>query len=233
MKTMTSLDFVIARKYLVQEAVTTIPIGVVVSFFVGNIYTMPAAFAGIIPVVLGFTLLALDEKGNWEGFRLALPLSRTDVIAGRYATCALLAIAGIAFGLAIYALTLTVSLLAPNLPNASNLSTDVEIGFALAAPCIGALAGLVMLAIVTPVTARYGMTKAMRLVPVVALFAICFCIAFASVTSAAASIEAAIDEAFASPASFAALLLIAIALVAVIYVASCALSCKLYQRREL
>lgn len=233
MNAMTSLDFIIARKYLAQEAAITIPIGIIVSFLIGNIYTMPTAFAAMIPVVLGFTLFTLDEKGKWEEFRLALPLSRTDVITGRYLTYALLAIAGIVIGLATYALTLAIASLAPSLPNASALASDTEITFAIAAPCIGALAGLVMLAVVTPIVARFGMTKAVRFVPAVMALAVCFGLALAGATGAAASIETAIIEAFSSPEGTAAFILAVVVATAAGYTVSCAIACRLYQHREL
>lgn len=233
MKAMVNLDFIVASKYLVQEAIVSIPIGLIVSFFIGNVYTMPAAFAVLVPFVIGFSLFALDEKDNWEQYRLALPLSRNDVIGGRYTTCALLAVAGVLFGAVICLLTVAVASIAPTLPNAEQITQGTETIGAVASPCIGALTSLVLLSIVIPAIAKCGMTKAVRLVPLVAVFVVCLTIATLGNDEIFAALETAVNSAFSSPEGFALSLLAATAVVAAVYAASCALSCKLYRHREL
>ncbi len=233
MKPMVALDFIVARTYLVQEALVSIPIGIIVSFFIGNAYTMPAAFAALVPFVIGFSLFALDEKGNWEQFRLALPLSRENVITGRYATCALLAVAGILFGAVICLLTLAIASVAPGLPNASQIVQSTAAMSAIAAPCAGAIASLVMLAIAIPAIAKCGMTKAVRFIPLVAVFLVCFAIGVLGGSETIAVVEAAVENASSTATGFALLFFVTAVVAVSIYAASCALSYKLYRHREL
>lgn len=233
MKPMIALDFIVARTYLVQEAIVSIPIGIIVSFFIGNVYTMPVAFAALVPFVIGFSLFALDEKNDWEQFRLALPLSRENVITGRYATCALLAVAGILFGVVICLITIAIASIAPSLPNASQIVQSIEAMPAIAAPCAGAIASLVMLAIAIPAIAKCGMTKAVRFIPLIAVLLVCLAIGAFGGSEAIAIVEAAIDEASSTAAGFTLLLFAAAVVAMAIYAASCALSCKIYRHREL
>ena len=233
MKPMITLDFIVARTYLAQEAIVSIPIGIIVSFFIGNVYTMPAAFAALVPFVIGFSLFALDEKNDWEQFRLALPLSRENVITGRYATCALLAVAGILFGAIICLLTIAIASIAPSLPNASQIVQSTEAMPAIAAPCAGAIANLAMLAIAIPAIAKCGMTKAVRFIPLIAVLLVCLAIGAFGGGEAIVIVEAAIDEASSTAADFTLLLFAAAVVAMAIYAASCTLSCKLYRHREL
>lgn len=232
MKSMISLDFVLADKYLAQETIVTIPIGLIVSFFIGNVYTMPTAIAAAIPLMLGFSLCTVDEKDRWEQFRLALPLSRNDIVAGRYLSCAILAVAGVAMGLAIYALTVGASLLVPSLPNAGQFTQDLAAAPALAAPCIGAVVGLTMLAIVLPGVAKCGITKTIRFVPAIATLVLVFAIAIASGTGGSGAIEAVVESVFASPTDSTLALLALIAFAAAVYAASYALARTFYRKRE-
>ena len=233
MRAMISLDFVLAGKYLAQEAIVTIPIGIIVSFVIGNPYTMPTAVAAAIPLILGFSLFTVDEKGGWERFRLALPLSRNDIIAGRYAMCAILAVVGIVMGLAIYALTIGASLAMPTLPNADQLTDDLAAIPAFAAPCIGAATGLAVLAVILPGIAKYGMTKAIRFVPAIAALVLVFSIALVGGSDESRAIEAMVENVFASPVNSALAFFALLAIVLAVYAASYVLALAFYRKRGL
>ena len=115
-------------------------------------------FAPMVCVMLPFSfmtnLFATDELNGWQAFRLALPLSRGQVIGGR-------ALTGVVTAVSMFVLVVALAAawyaLGPG---------DAEMlqPFALVAAAGCALA-LVTTGILMPFVARFGFTKAVRLVP--------------------------------------------------------------------
>lgn len=62
------------------------------------------------------TMLMRDRDRGWNAFRQALPLSRADVVKGRYATTALVVSGCVALGAAAYAASCTLNAVVPGLP---------------------------------------------------------------------------------------------------------------------
>lgn len=60
-----------------------------------------AAIAAMVPFTGLFSLAAYDEQNNWELFRLTLPLTRRQVVFGRYASIALLTVGSLALALVL------------------------------------------------------------------------------------------------------------------------------------
>ena len=98
MKTMFMFDLLTAKKMLKSQFV----LSVVVAVIFGVSTDMPLAIipfmAMMVASATGFTLVAYDERNDWEKLRLTLPLSRADIIRGRYATFAAMTMAGIVLG---------------------------------------------------------------------------------------------------------------------------------------
>ncbi len=121
-------------------------------------------YAGVLiayAAVLGAQMT--DERNGWERFRQALPLTRAQVVAGRAAFVAIGAFVGTALGVFVYLGACAVRQLpafaamtgagAPDLPQLA-----LSVAFALAC-------SLVMAGIVLMLTARFGLTKAVRFLP--------------------------------------------------------------------
>ncbi len=121
-------------------------------------------YAGVLiayAAVLGAQMT--DERNGWERFRQALPLTRAQVVAGRAAFVAIGAFVGTALGVFVYLGACAVRQLpafaamtgagAPDLPQLA-----LSVAFALAC-------SLVMAGIVLMLTARFGLTKAIRFLP--------------------------------------------------------------------
>lgn len=236
MKAMILSDLLTVKKYMKQQALLYTVIVIALSIFMGNIYMIVPFLGVMMPFSLAFTLLAYDERNNWEQFRLVLPLSRRNVIAGRYASLAIVLLFSIVLGLAACLIVVAASSFIPNIPELFGLSASFsaqEMLLSAIAP-VGMIC--VMLSITLPLIARFGMTKAVRYVPVFFLVVILLGVgsgevfkldfgSFMPFLNTVGSMMETVAGTFAIAG-------IIIAISAVIYLASCMLSVKLYAKRE-
>ena len=91
MRTVIISDILTMRKPLAQLAL----IGVFIALFTGSV-----AIAGFFPLLFMTSLFTVDEQNGWERFRLTLPVTRSQVVRGRYLTvlvsCAVSVLAAVA-----------------------------------------------------------------------------------------------------------------------------------------
>ena len=100
MKTLVISDLVTMRSALAQMAGICLLVYVFISFATQSIVAGAAAVAVMVPFMYFFTVSAYDETHNWELFRLTLPMTRRQVVFGRYASL-LVVIAPVIFGAAV------------------------------------------------------------------------------------------------------------------------------------
>ncbi len=165
MKAMIMSDLLIAKKYLLQQLGVSIAVGIFITVMIGNLYVAAPMVGVMIPFSLTITILALDERANWQQFRLALPMSRSNVIAGRYVSFALLALLGIAAGLLVTLVMVAVAQIAPGVPQLADLMGNFSWQTMLFASIAGLAIILVMLSVTMPLFSRFGMTKGVRYLP--------------------------------------------------------------------
>lgn len=96
MKAMIVSDFAVLRSVLLQLLGICLVIALFMGYVMGAVGTA-AAIAAMVPFTGLFSLAAYDEQNNWERFRLTLPLTRRQVVFGRYASIALLTVGSRAF----------------------------------------------------------------------------------------------------------------------------------------
>ena len=99
MKGLIIKDFLVMGKYLRTIAmlgVLYIGIGV----FTGNM-AFPAAFIAVMMPTLITGSFGYDEQAKWERYGLSMPLSRRDVVASKYLLSLILSLAGMAVVLLI------------------------------------------------------------------------------------------------------------------------------------
>ena len=234
MKAMILSDLLTIRKYFKSQALLYMVVVVAISLFIENIY-MIAPFLGVMmSFSLAFTLLAYDERNNWEQFRLVLPLSRKNIIAGRYASLAIVMVAGIVLGLVAAGIVYTVAHFVPNIADALIADFDAQGLILSAAAPVGII--FIMLSITLPLIARFGMTKAIRYVPVFFLVIVMLVFTSGSIPGVDYSIFLpALNSLVAMLESLQGTLAVAgivIAAGAIIYILSGMLSVKLYEKRE-
>lgn len=232
MKAMIISDLLILKKYLVMQAGIALVLGIALAFMLGNIYVIAPIAGALAPFSLAFSLIALDERGSWEQFRLALPLSRSDIMCGRYASLGLVVLANLVYGFIILGLVAAAAIALPGMPPLNDLMVDFSWQAVVAASATSLGSIITVLAFVLPLVARFGMIKAVRILPIVIVFGAVIVFNLGAnydiphfLTSLATWIV--------SPEGTFGAVGVAVLSAAILYVASCALSARLYERREI
>lgn len=232
MKAMFLSDLLIAKKYLLQQTLISVIVGVVISVMLENLYVVPPVLGVMIPFSLTFTLLAYDERDNWQQFRLSLPLSRTDIVLGRYASLAIIALAGLLVGLLTMALLIVAATVLPHVSQLAILIVDFSWQAVVLTSAAAAGIILCMLAVIMPLVSRFGMTKAIRFVPLLAVVGVMIAFNFGG-GSAAPEFLIRLAAWIQTPEGTLGMAGIIVAATCVLYALSGALSVVLYQKREL
>ena len=220
------------KKYLLSQLVTGMIVAVLIGTFMGNVYTALVLLTVLIPFTLVFTIISLDERNNWQSLRLTLPLSRTDIVLGRYASALLFTICGLVLGFVAVGIVFALSLVLPEVVSFEDMMGDF--GWQpLVLVSVGGLGMmLIMLSIILPMTTRFGMTKAVRYVPL--LFLLFIPLGYVADLTGFASQQFVLDFVNWVKSPEGSLQLTALVAVATcaIYAVSGAISLKLYERRE-
>lgn len=167
MKAMILFDLVIMRRILLQLLGICAVTSVAVSYGTGSIVGVSATISAMVPVFYLMTVLAYDEAHGWESFRLTLPLNRAAVVLGRYAGLVAVAAASVAVGVLVGAGMAWLSgMLSSAVPSLRSFGFGANPFEAIVAGGIGGGSmSLVMAAFSLPFAMRLGMTRGVRLVP--------------------------------------------------------------------
>ena len=232
MKAMIMSDLLIAKKYLLQQLGIAIVVGIFICIMIGNLYVVAPAVGVMIPFSLTITILSLDERANWQQFRLALPIARKDVIVGRYVSFALLSLCGIAVGLLTTFIVIAAAQLMPSVPQLADLMVNFS-SQAILFTCVAVLAMLlVMLSITMPVFSRFGMTKGVRYLPLLIIFGVFIAFSLDG-NGPPADFLANINLLLETPLGTIGLAAAILVIVAAVYAISATISTRLYAKREL
>lgn len=182
MKAMILSDFIVMRRYLVQVCVTCLIVSLPIAMIVNtSLAGIGACFGAMVPMLYLFPVAAYDELNDWQTYRLTLPVSRREVILGRYLSLLAVALTAALLGVivsylvgAAVDLTGTGGARGPSDADASSEALFAGLALASNPPeaiwgsgALGAAMALLMGAIVLPIIARVGMTKSARYFPVV------------------------------------------------------------------
>lgn len=233
MKAMIVSDFAVLRNALLQLVGICLIIAVIMGWATDSLISAEAAISAMIPFMLLFSLAATDEQHGWERFRLTLPLTRRQVVFGRYASLGLLAAATIVFALTLSFLVLGIASLLP--------ASIVPEGFTFAANPPAALVGSVVgavsvialgMSVALPLIMRFGMTRAARIVPLIVVIAIACGISFFGSGIQPTGVLTDLVQWLDTGNNYLFLAAALVAVVALIYVASAFVAAKLYEKRE-
>lgn len=234
MKTMIVSDFAILRSALFQLAGICLVIGAFMGWAMGSVAGAAAAIAAMVPFMMLFSLAATDEQNGWDRFRLTLPLTRRQVVWGRYASLGLIILGTITFAALVAFAFLAVAaglqdgMLPAGLAPAENPPAAI-VGAIVGAACVISVGMDVAL----PLIMRFGMTKATRIVPAIVVVALAFGVAFfdaggipvaSGLTGLIQWLDTGNNYLFAAAA-----IIVAAAL---LYAASATIAAKLYEQRE-
>ena len=227
MKTMLMFDLLTAKKLARSQLLLGVVVALVLTVSTGSALCIMPLMALMLAYSVGFTLVAFDERNDWERFRLTLPLSRANVVQGRYATFVVMTLVGLVLGMAVTAIVYGLSLALPQTGLFAGLFEGMDWQIAL-----GMVAASIAFSLALWLVARFGMTKAVRYLPLA--FIILLPIGTVLVQKAGPPPAFVLDLATwaSTPTGTVTLVAAVIALMAVLTVLSCMLSVKLYERRE-
>lgn len=232
MKAMFMSDLQVAKKYLGQQLVVALLVGCVIGFTTESLYLIVPMLTVVIPFSLAFTIIAYDERGDWQQFRLALPLSRVDVITGRYASIGALVLLGAATGLVLTGIILVAGQVALDGMVPPALLEDLSWQGIMLATGLGITIILLMLSVTLPLVSRFGMTKAVRYLPL----AMVLIVLLAGTGVSDFQMPPFVIDLVTwvnTPSGTVVVSLGVVAIAVLLYAASTALSVKLYAKREL
>lgn len=224
-------EFITSKSDIVQSCALYAVIAGVFAVIMGPAAAL-AAVGAMMPFVLMFTFCSLDDVNGWARFRASLPVSRSMLVQSRYAnillgTGAMLVVAYLVVSLIGAALGMIV----PGSDMAASFSDELADGGALVAAGVsGACVTLFVCGCTLPFVLRCGMTKAMRIVPLVltgAVFALFLALErIPAAAHALAGVASWIDSHGLLAMAVFALVVLAL------YAVSCALACTMYRSKE-
>lgn len=227
-------EFASVRSTLVQMALVYLACGAFICVGMKSVLGMVSAISAMTPFFLMFTFAGYDAMNGWERYRAALPLSRRDIVFGRYANVLVCSVAAAAIS---FALGIAIAAVAPLLPIGGDLSAGLASECDPALVALVAVAALAVMLVVTsfllPVVLRFGMNKAVRYVPI-GLFVVTMLVGLALPNVAGMpQALASLDAWFSDPANMPlATATIAVATLAV-FSASCLAAVRLYRTKDL
>lgn len=225
-------DLQVAKKYLGQQLIVALLVGCIIGFTTESLYLIVPMLTVVIPFSLAFTIIAYDERGDWQQFRLALPLSRADVITGRYASIGVLVLVGAATGLVLTGIILAAGQVALDGMVPPALLEELSWQGVMLATGLGITIILLMLSVTLPLVSRFGMTKAVRYLPLAMVLITMFVFAGGQDFQLPSFVIDFITW-VNTPAGTLVASIGIVAIAVAIYALSTALSVKLYAKREL
>ena len=176
----------------------------------------------MVPILVMFSLLGYDNQNGWLLYRAALPLARRDIVVGRY--LAIVACSSVVL-VALFAVTMACVLAFPALGIEMEQTSTPEIFSA----CVASTAiVLVLVAIAQPFSVKFGGSKGVRYIGCALMFIGCFVYVASqfAMPGLFSSLEGLVSQ---HPViSLIALVVVSLA----IYAASCMLSIRIFEKKD-
>lgn len=164
---MMKMELAVLKKYLKQITFTMLIVIVCLVVGMGSLTSVPGMAFLTVTFSVSMSASAYDDQNGWGSYRLVMPVTRREVVQGRYALNLLLAIAAAA--VAAVLMTAFVALgSAVELPEfLANLAVwdNQQLEATLAASTSCACIGLCMCSVTLPAYFKFGMTKATQYLP--------------------------------------------------------------------
>ena len=164
---MMKMELAVLKKYLKQITFTMLIVIVCLVVGMGSLMFVPGMAFLTVTFSVSMSASAYDDQNGWGSYRLVMPVTRREVVQGRYALNLLLAIAAAA--VAAVLMTAFIALgSAVELPEfLANLAVwdNQQLEATLAASTSCACIGLCMCSVTLPAYFKFGMTKATQYLP--------------------------------------------------------------------
>ena len=169
---MMKMELAVLKKYLKQITFTMLIVIVCLVAGMGSLTSVPGMAFLTVTFSVSMSASAYDDQNGWGSYRLVMPVTRREVVQGRYALNLLLAIAA-----AVVAAVLMTAFIAlgsaVELPEfLANLAVwdNQQLEATLAASTSCACIGMCMCSVTLPAYFKFGMTKATQYLPFIMLF---------------------------------------------------------------
>lgn len=164
---MMKMELAVLKKYLKQITFTMLIVIVCLVAGMGSLMSVPGVAFLTVTFSVSMSASAYDDQNGWGSYRLVMPVTRREVVQGRYALNLLLVIAAAA--VAAVLMTAFIALgSAVELPEfLANLAVwdNQQLEATLAASTSCACIGLCMCSVTLPAYFKFGMTKATQYLP--------------------------------------------------------------------
>lgn len=162
MKTMIIADFLYSKKQLMHIVGIFGVLSLATSFMTGGSPLIMLLIAPIMTVMTAQAFLQEGGTSGWESFRLALPLSRGQVVAGRYATFALIIAGSTLFGALLSLAVFGIQTAFPALGQFSLWQTPFDPAGIVLCFCASISGTLILIGAVLPLIMHFGAINSMR-----------------------------------------------------------------------
>ncbi|MDO4436446.1 MAG: ABC-2 transporter permease [Coriobacteriaceae bacterium] len=168
---MMKMELVVFKKYLKQLVLTLVFVAAGLAIGMGTLNSIPGTAFLMLMFSTAVAGAAYDEQNAWDAYRLVMPVSRRDIVFGRYAFNLLVACGAAVLATAFVAVLIGIGTVAP-LPVFLEKIVTVEEGelAGMAAAFVTcACIGLVMSTFTLPAYFKLGQTKATQWLPFIVL----------------------------------------------------------------
>lgn len=174
MKLMLVSDFTQIKHSLPSTALICVFIVVVMTISMGTPVAGAAAIAAMLSYIVIYSVLANDEAAGWAKLRDTLPLSRRDIVLGRFAGTLIVSIAGCVLAI-VLAFAVSAVMVAFGMDSVIKEMGGMQTTMTITAlsSVIGTAFSLIMLSFILPIVMRLGLTRTSRIVPIVFVLAVC------------------------------------------------------------
>lgn len=234
MKTMLISDLLLWKDSIVRLVLLYLAIGVVFALFGENPWMAGAMVSCMFAIGSTLSGPVCDEKNDWGTGRLCLPISRKDVVIGRYASTVAFTLIAVIMGMLATGITCAIAMVA--FPDGGICQLLAE-GDAIPVTMLSCSFAFVLVALTAgvyyPLCFKMGNKKALRLVPVVValLCILIFMLIEQAPVLFGGTIGNLVESEFMNTVY--PVIIGSVILFVVVLAVSCALSIKFYENREL
>lgn len=169
---MMKMELAVLKKYLKQITFTMLIVIVCLVAGMGSLMSVPGVAFLTVTFSVSMSASAYDDQNGWGSYRLVMPVTRREVVQGRYALNLLLAIAA-----AVVAAVLMTAFIAlgsavelpeflANIAAWDNQQLEATLAASISCACIG----LCICSVTLPAYFKFGMTKATQYLPFIMIF---------------------------------------------------------------
>ncbi len=236
MARMIKMEAVVFARYFKQLAFTMAFTMACVAIGMGTISAIPSIAFVMMMFSASVSGSAYDEQNDWGAYRLVLPVSRRDVVLGRYAFNLLAALTASALAALLVGIFVLAGRLLPLTGFAADLlAWNEEVSMAAVAGMVScACIALAMSSVTLPAYFKLGQTKATQWLPfIMLLLSVAPFVAIGFIGGEALEMLESAMEASRATGGFGPVGLGALAVALAAYALSACVSVRLYEGRDL